>query len=260
MVEAFRSLRASVLLSTADHPPGSLLITSTQPGEGKTTVATNLAISLAQLGQRVLLVDADLRFPSLQRLFCIRENLGLVSYLTGQEDWRTAVCPSGSSGLDLLPCGPVPPNPAELLSSKSMGAFLGSAKSEYALVILDSSPLLTLADSRILASLVDGVLLVAKSGATPREQIRQSQSGIRSAYNTGRGSIMMRARHHLEEGRGDRRSIVLTAIPYQVGKAGEWLEIRDAAIHNEGAQGSGPAKLIAIYTVERGKPLVNPIK
>ena len=181
LVEAFRSLRASVLLSTADHPPGSLLITSTQPGEGKTTVATNLAISLAQLGQRVLLVDADLRFPSLQRLFCIRENLGLVSYLTGQEDWRTAVCPSGSPGLDLLPCGPVPPNPAELLSSKSMGAFLGSAKSEYAFVILDSSPLLTLADSRILASLVDGVLLVAKSGATPREQIRQSQSGIRSA-------------------------------------------------------------------------------
>ena len=150
---AFRSLRASVLLSTADHPPGSLLITSTQPGEGKTTVATNLAISLAQLGQRVLLVDADLRFPSLQRLFCIRENLGLVSYLTGQEDWRTAVCPSGSPGLDLLPCGPVPPNPAELLSSKSMGAFLGSAKSEYAFVILDSSPLLMLADSRILAEL-----------------------------------------------------------------------------------------------------------
>ena len=181
LVEAFRSLRASVLLSTADHPPGSLLITSTQPGEGKTTIATNLAISLAQLGQRVLLVDADLRFPSLQRLFCIRESLGLVSYLTGQQDWRTAVCPSASPGLDLLLCGPVPPNPAELLSSKSMGAFLGAAKSEYGFVILDSSPLLTLADSRILAALVDGVLLVVKSGATPREQVIQSQTSIRSA-------------------------------------------------------------------------------
>lgn len=181
LVEAFRSLRASVLLSTADHPPGSLLITSTQPGEGKTTVATNLAISLAQLGQRVLLVDADLRFPSLQRLFCVRESLGLVSHLTGQQDWRAAVCPSGSPGLDLLLCGPVPPNPAELLSSKSMGAFINSAKSEYGFVILDSSPLLALADSRILAALVDGVLFVIKSGATPREQVIQSQSGIRSA-------------------------------------------------------------------------------
>ena len=181
LVEAFRSLRASVLLSTADHPPGSLLITSSQPGEGKTTVATNLAISLAQLGQRVLLVDADLRFPSLQRLFSVRESLGLVSYLTGQQDWRAAVCPSGSPGLDLLLCGPVPPNPAELLSSKSMGAFLGSAKAEYAFVILDSSPLLTLADSRILASLVDGVLMVVKSGATPREHVVQSQTSIRTA-------------------------------------------------------------------------------
>jgi len=181
LVEAFRSLRASVLLSTADHPPGSLLITSTQPGEGKTTVATNLALSLAQLGQRVLLVDADLRFPSLQRLFGTRESLGLVSYLTGQQDWRDAVRPSGSPGLDLLFCGPVPPNPAELLSSKSMGAFLVSAKSEYAFVILDSPPLLTLADSRILASLVDGVLLVVKSGATPREQVMQSQSSIHTA-------------------------------------------------------------------------------
>jgi len=128
-----------------------------------------------------LLVDADLRFPSLQRLFGVRQSLGLVSYLTGQQDWRSAVCPSRSPGLDLLLCGPVPPNPAELLSSKSMGAFLTSAKAEYGFVILDSSPLLSLADSRILAALVDGVLLVVKSGATPRDQVTQSQSSIRSS-------------------------------------------------------------------------------
>ena len=179
LVEAFRSLRTSVLLSTPDRPPSSLLVTSAQPAEGKTTVACNLAISLAQLGHRVLLVDADLRVPSLHKLFGIGGSVGLVSYLTGQQDWRTAVRPSGSLGLDLLVCGPVPPNPSELLSSQSMGALIRSAIAEYKFTILDSSPMLALADSRILAPLVNGVLLVAKCGITSREHLHHAQSGIR---------------------------------------------------------------------------------
>jgi capsular exopolysaccharide synthesis family protein len=180
LVEAFRSLRTSVLLSTPDRPPSSLLVTSAQPAEGKTTVACNLAISLAQLGHRVLLVDADLRVPSLHKLFGISESLGLVSYLTGQQDWRAAVRPSGSPGLDVLVCGPVPPNPSELLSSQSMGTLIRSAIAEYRFIILDSSPMLALADSRILAPLVNGVLLVVKCGATSREHLQHAQSGIRS--------------------------------------------------------------------------------
>jgi capsular exopolysaccharide synthesis family protein len=178
LVEAFRSLRTSILLSTADHPPSSLLVTSTQPGEGKTTIATNLAIALAQVGQRVLLVDADLRSPSLHRLFGMRDNLGLVSYLTGHQDWHTVVRPSGSHGLDLLFCGPIPPNPSELLSSRSMGELIRSAREQYEFVILDSAPMLALADSRILATLVSGVLLVVKNAMIPREQVKQALFGI----------------------------------------------------------------------------------
>jgi succinoglycan biosynthesis transport protein ExoP len=180
LVEAFRSLRTSILLSTADRPPSTLLVTSTQPGEGKTTIATNLAIALAQVGQRVLLVDADLRSPSLHRLFGTQENLGLVSCLSGHQDWHAVVRPSGSPGLDLLFCGPIPPNPSELLSSRSMGALIRSAREKYEFIILDSAPMLALADSRILATQVTGVLLVVKNGTIPREQVMQTLSGIRS--------------------------------------------------------------------------------
>jgi len=144
-----------------------LLVSSTQPGEGKTTIASNLAIALAQVGQRVLLVDADLRSPSLHRLFGAQENLGLVSCLAGHQDWRTVVRPSGSPGLDILFCGPIPPNPSELLSSRSMGALIRSAREQYEFIILDSAPMLALADSRILATQVSGVLLVVKNATIP---------------------------------------------------------------------------------------------
>ena len=180
LVEAFRGLRTSILLSTPEGPPTSLLITSTQPAEGKTTIACNLALTLAQIGKRVLLVDADLRSPSLHHLFGKREASGLVEYLAGQADWHAAVCPSGLAGLDLLFCGPPPSNPSELFSSPRMSALIQCAREQYDLVILDSAPMLALADSRILAPLVGGVVLVVKNGATPREQVLHVESGIRN--------------------------------------------------------------------------------
>lgn len=175
LTEAFRSLRTSVLLSAAERPPRSLLVSSAQPGEGKTTVSTNLAISLAQLGQRVLLIEGDLRRPSVHRAFGIEGNLGVVSYLTGQQDWRQAVEKISLAGLEVLVCGPAPPNPAELLSSDRMQKLVAQALEEYKFVVLDSPPLLNVADSRILATLVEGVVLVVKGGATPRELALRAQ-------------------------------------------------------------------------------------
>jgi capsular exopolysaccharide synthesis family protein len=174
--EAFRGLRTSVLLSSADQPPRTLLVSSARPSEGKTTVSVNLAISLAQLNQRVLLIDGDMRRPSIRKALGLANGLGLVSYLTGQKDWRAAVIPSGIENLDALVCGPVPPNPAELLSADRMRSMLDQARGEYQFVVVDSPPLLNVSDSRILATLVEGVILVVKGGVTPRELAQRAQS------------------------------------------------------------------------------------
>jgi succinoglycan biosynthesis transport protein ExoP len=173
--ESFRSLRTSVLLSAAARPPRSLVVISAEPAEGKTTICGNLAISLAQLGKRVLVVDGDLRRPCLHTFFHLRESAGLVNYLTGDDRWREFVQHGGVRNLDCLVSGPLPPNPSELLSSDRMLAFMRAAVAEYEFVLIDSPPLLNLADGRILGRMVEGAILVAKGGATPRESVQRAQ-------------------------------------------------------------------------------------
>lgn len=178
LAEAFRSLRTSVLLSAADRPPRTLLVSSAHPGEGKTTVSTNLAIALAQLGQRVLLVDGDMRRPSVDRALGVTDTgAGLAGYLAGGADWRSLVRPApGCAGLDILAAGPAPPNPAELLSGERMRQLAAGAAAEYNFVVVDSPPLVNVSDSRILATLVEALLLVVKSGETPREVVRRARA------------------------------------------------------------------------------------
>jgi succinoglycan biosynthesis transport protein ExoP len=182
LAEAFHELRTSVLLSTAKHPPKTLLVTSAKGGEGKTTVAANLAVSLAQLGEKVLLIDADLRRPSLHKFFGVPNTSGLVNFLTGDPDWRSLLSHPAPIGLSVLPSGPIPPNPADLLSSEYMPALIREASKEYKFIVLDSPPLLNLADSRILATLVDGVILVVGGGITPRELVHRAYA---SAVDAG---------------------------------------------------------------------------
>jgi succinoglycan biosynthesis transport protein ExoP len=182
LAEAFHELRTSVLLSTAKHPPKTLLVTSAKGGEGKTTVAANLAVSLAQLGEKVLLIDADLRRPSLHNFFGVPNTSGLVNFLTGDPEWRSLLSHPAPIGLSVLPSGPIPPNPADLLSSEYMPALIREASKEYKFIVLDSPPLLNLADSRILATLVDGVILVVGGGITPRELVHRAYA---SAVDAG---------------------------------------------------------------------------
>jgi len=178
--EAFCGLRTSVLLSAAGRPPRSLTFVSAEPGEGKTTIASNLAISLAQLGKRVLLIDGDMRRPCVHKLFDIEDRSeGLVTCLTGDQAWRQLVRPTGMADLSCLVCGPVPPNPSELLSSDRMQMLIREAMVDYDFVLVDAPPLLNVADGRILATMVEGAILVVKGGFTPRELAQQAQLHIR---------------------------------------------------------------------------------
>jgi capsular exopolysaccharide synthesis family protein len=175
LAEAFRGLRTSVLLSTASRPPKSLVLVSAEPAEGKTTICCNLAISLAQLGKRVLVVDADMRRPTIHEFFHLEKSSGLVNYLTADTNWRSLLQPSGTDRLDCLVCGPVPPNPSELIFSTQMRALIREASAEYDLVLLDAPPLLNVADGRILSTMVEGTIMVVKGSATPREMVRRAE-------------------------------------------------------------------------------------
>jgi succinoglycan biosynthesis transport protein ExoP len=187
--EAVCDLRTSVLLSASGRFANSILVTSAQPGEGKTTVAANLAISLAQLGHPVLLVDGDMRRPSLQKYFPQR-NSHLSSYLGGEGAWQQMVYPTSFDRLHILHCGPVPENPSELLSSDRMRALLKESTATYRFVILDSPPLLNLADSRIVGSMVGATILVVKGGETPRQVVQYAESQARSVGTNVIGVVL----------------------------------------------------------------------
>jgi succinoglycan biosynthesis transport protein ExoP len=178
--ESFRELRTSLLLSSGGRSISSLLVTSALPGEGRTTIAANLAISLAQLGRRVLLVDADMRRPAMHKYFP-QVGSRLCSYLAGEGTWQDMTYHTAVRGLYVLLSGPPAVNSAELLSSDRMRALLQEAAKEYDFVILDSAPLLNVADTRILASVVDATILVVKGGDTPRQVVQYAQSQARAA-------------------------------------------------------------------------------
>lgn len=174
--DAFLGLRTSVLMG--DGPTGgamrSILITSARPGDGKTTIAVNLAMSLGLMGRRVLLVDADLRKPAVHRLVSLRRGAGVAEYLRGEQDWRSLVYRQENSELDILLAGERLDDPTNLLASSRLQRLLDDASSEYDCVIFDSPAVgINAADTRIVSSLVDGVVMVLRSGSTPRALVPQ---------------------------------------------------------------------------------------
>jgi succinoglycan biosynthesis transport protein ExoP len=177
--EAFRGLRTSLLLSQADHPPQVILVTSALPREGKTTAAVNLSVTLAQLGDRTLLVDSDLRKPGIRRVLNLaggKETSGLSSYLAGVSSLDEAISPHPTIGnLSVLTTGPVPPSPADLLSSHRMREAIAELRRRFKFIVIDSPPIMAATDAVIISAQSDGVLLVVRSGATPKEAFARTR-------------------------------------------------------------------------------------
>jgi succinoglycan biosynthesis transport protein ExoP len=178
MSEAFRALRTSLLLSRADHPPQVILVTSALPREGKTTAAANLAVTLAQLGDKTIVVDADLRKPGVGRLLNMTGGnyAGLSSYLAGASTLDRVIVPHPTiANLAAIPTGPLPPNPADLLSSHKVAEAIAELRRRFKFVVIDSPPVMAATDAVILSVQSDGVLLVVRSGETPKEAFTRTR-------------------------------------------------------------------------------------
>ncbi|MCM3412414.1 CpsD/CapB family tyrosine-protein kinase [Metabacillus litoralis] len=170
IAERFRTIRTNIQFSSIDKKHQLLMITSPSNGEGKTTAAVNLAISISQQGEKVLLIDANLRRPKLQQAFNIKETKGLTDVLIEGIPLEEAVFQTQIGQLDVLSSGTIPPNPAEIIGSGAMSRFLIEARKEYNVVIFDCPPVLETTETKLLAGQCDGVVLTLNSGRTDQEK------------------------------------------------------------------------------------------
>lgn len=177
--ENFRTIRTNVIFSTAEQSQKVLLVTSSIPQEGKTTVASNLAVVFAQAGKKTLLVDADMRRPDVHRLFDLDNSTGLSSILAGHADVASAAQRSGVENLDVITAGPIPPNQTELLGSPAMEALLKAAGEKYEIILFDSPPVGSVSDGIILSKYVGGVVAVVACGRASRWVVRRSIQQLR---------------------------------------------------------------------------------
>jgi len=188
--EQYRTIRTNIQYSTVDKNVRTLMVTSSGPGEGKSTTVANLAVTFAQQGKKVLLVDADMRKPTVHYTFNQTNTFGMTSVLTKQVSLEEAISETSVENLYVLTSGPIPPNPSELLSSKSMEQIFQTSENLFDIVLFDTPPLLAVTDAQILANRCEGTVLVVYSGKTEKDQLLKAKELLDSAQSKLLGVVV----------------------------------------------------------------------
>lgn len=188
--EQYRLIRTNILFSSVDKQLKTIMVTSPEPAEGKSTTVANLAIVLAQQGKSVLLVDADLRKPSIHYAFHISNIYGLTSVLTKRATIGIAISESYVPHLHVLTSGPIPPNPSELLNSNAMETLIQELQVQFDYVLFDTPPVLAVTDAQVLANKCDGVVMVVASGKTQKEQALKAKELLEKAKSPLLGVVV----------------------------------------------------------------------
>jgi polysaccharide biosynthesis transport protein len=192
--ESYRSLRTSLLLSSPDRQPQTILVTSSVSREGKSTTAVNFGITLAQTGARTLILDLDMRRPSLANTFHLPRTVGISRYLSGQSELHTEIRPTGIPNLFALPAGPLLPNPPELIGSRRMDLALELLAGYFDYIVIDSPPLMAVTDPLVIATQVDGVLLVVQAGKTSKAVAQKARNLLRTVDAKILGAVITGAK------------------------------------------------------------------
>ncbi|MBN2497199.1 MAG: polysaccharide biosynthesis tyrosine autokinase [Deltaproteobacteria bacterium] len=190
VAESCRTMRTNILFMSPENPARRLLVTSASPQEGKSTVCINLGITMAQSGSKVILLDTDMRRPRLHKTFGVQSGTGLTTTILGEAELSDVIHSSEVPSLDVLPCGPIPPNPTELFHTERFHRIVEQLSERYDRVIFDSPPVLVVADPLILSSMMDGVVLVIKSARTSREIARRAVKQLRDVKANILGAVI----------------------------------------------------------------------
>ncbi|WP_036711157.1 CpsD/CapB family tyrosine-protein kinase [Paenibacillus pinihumi] len=188
--EAYRTLRTNIQYSAIDTSIQVVMVVSTQMDEGKTTTITNLAIAYAQEGKRVLLIDADMRKPSIHHVFALTNRVGLSSILSNQFNVQDVISDTPVDNLSIISAGPIPPNPSEMLGSQKLKVLLAEMREQYDMILFDTPPIMAVTDSLILSALCDGVVLVVQAGKVKKDLVKKTRASLQHVNAPLLGTVL----------------------------------------------------------------------